>query len=275
MFYKAKRILCAVLALVVLLQVSAALAAPTQTFADMLADMGLNPTDKQVQSHVLPLTQREQALGVELSLEGLYFDGQRFLLGWKTNNTKPKSPALVQYTQLTVDGVPISADADYPIALWWPQAFGLFITGDPINNLMDYFDTRDAADDQLHGTREVIAYFTVKRPIKPLVVVDGEINTPYQDQDTETDRQSMLAAMKDCGVTIAQPGDMDVKTWQARGYEVINQYGDLANDLSNDTNVEALNGDGWLDADTATVTLRFTVDFDLLATADGSQTKAP
>ena len=66
----------------------------------MLADMGLNPTDKQVQSHVLPLTQREQALGVELSLEGLYFDGQRFLLGWKTNNTKPKSPALVQYTQL-------------------------------------------------------------------------------------------------------------------------------------------------------------------------------
>lgn len=275
MFYKAKRILCTALTLVVLLQLPAALAAPTQTFADMLADKGLNPTDKQVQSHVLPLTQREQALGVELSLEGLYFDGQRFLLGWKTNNTKPETPALVQYTQLTVGGVPISADADYPIALWWPRAFGLFVTGDPINNLMECFDTRDAADDPLHGVQEVIAYFTVKRPTKPLVVVDGEINTPYEDQDTETDRQSMLAAMKACGVTIAQPGDMDVKTWQARGYEVINQYGDLANDLSNDTNVEALNGDGWLNADTAAFTLRFTVDFDLLATADGSQTKAP
>ena len=275
MFYKAKRILCTALTLVVLLQLPAALAAPTQTFADMLADKGLNPTDKQVQSHVLPLTQREQALGVELSLEGLYFDVQRFLLGWKTNNTKPETPALVQYTQLTVGGVPISADADYPIALWWPRAFGLFITGDPINNLMECFDTRDAADDPLHGVQEVIAYFTVKRPTKPLVVVDGEINTPYEDQDTETDRQSMLAAMKACGVTIAQPGDMDVKTWQARGYEVIDQYGDLASDQSNDTNVEALNGDGWLNADTATFTLRFTVDFDLLATADGSQTKAP
>ena len=275
MFYKAKRILCTALTLVVLLQLPAALAAPTQTFADMLADKGLNPTDKQVQSHVLPLTQREQALGVELSLEGLYFDGQRFLLGWKTNNTNPETPALVQYTQLTVGGVPISADADYPIALWWPRAFGLFVTGDPINNLMECFDTRDAADDPPHGVQEVIAYFTVKRPTKPLVVVDGEINTPYEDQDTETDRQSMLAAMKACGVTIAQPGDMDVKTWQARGYEVIDQYGDLASDQSNDTNVEALNGDGWLNADTATFTLRFTVDFDLLATADGSQTKAP
>jgi len=211
------------------------------------------------------VSRSEEALGVEISVEGMYYDGKKLAIGWRTNNTQPSQPALVFYTGVTIGGVSIQADYDYPISQWWPRVFGLSVAGDPINDLTDTFYTKNLQGYDLHGVMEVTANFIVKRPRQPIVVIDAEINVPCGDEDTETDRRAMLQAMRDCGVTIAQPGDMDVKTWRERGYLAVDQSGDLINDEGTTEGMPAFNGEDMPDADAAEVELSFSVDFDSLS----------
>ncbi|HPF88829.1 MAG TPA: hypothetical protein PK537_12340 [Candidatus Limiplasma sp.] len=255
------------LAAALLLTVGAASAAPAQSFEALLGEYGLDAADAQVQTHCMTVEESTEAMGARISVEGVYFDGERLLIGWRTNNLAPEQPVLVLYTDVRIGGVSLGneAYADYPISAWWPQVFGLSVTGDPINDLMDAYDLEQAQDYDLQGTQEVSVYFTVKRPIKPLVVVDADVLTPCADADAETDRQSMLAAMDDCGVSIALSDELDAQTWMDKGYLVVNQGGELLNAEGTTNDMAALNGEDLTDADIADVTLTFTVDFDALA----------
>ncbi len=260
---KQKHILWVALVIVMVLALSAASAAPTQTFDALMTDYGITPEDAQ--AHSLAVAESAEALGVAISVDGIYYDGDRLLIGWKTENLQPEQPVLVLYTNVRLGGISVEADADYPLSLWWPEAFGLFVTGDPINGLMKAFYSENAKDFLLQGTQEVTADFTVKRPQKPIVIVDADVLTPYEDKDTETDRQSMLAALEACGVTIAQPDEMDVQTWMDNGYLVVNYGGEFLNTEGTTNDMVALNGEDLLDADIVDITLSFTVDFDALA----------
>lgn len=244
----------------------AASAAPAQSFDALLMDHGLDPADPQVLSHSMALHESAEMLGVELALEGLYFDGRTFLLGWRTDNLRPEQPALVLYTNVTLGGISVGADAyaDFPLSQWWPQVFGLFVTGDPVNDLMGAFTLENAQDYALHGVQEVAVYFTVKRPHLPVAVVDANIHTPYADAAAETDRQSMLAAMAACGVTVAQPDELDARAWQDQGYLVVNRAGELLHGDGAAGDMTLLNGEDLIDADVADITLSFTVDYDAL-----------
>lgn len=251
-----------------LLAVSAASAAPAQTFDVLLGEYGLASANAQLQqSHCAAVSESAEALDTQISVDGLYYDGRCLLIGWKTENLKPEQPVLVLYTNVRVGGISVGnyADADYPVSIWWPQAFGLSVTGDPINGLMDAFYTADAADFLLQGTQEVSVAFTVKRPAKPLVVIDADILTPYADADTETDRQTMLAAMDACGVTIASADELDVQTWMDKGYLVVNAAGEFLNTDGTTDDMPVMNGENLVDADVADIALTFTVDFDALA----------
>ena len=251
----------------IIIAATAACAAPAQTFEALLAEYGLNAADAQVRAHSLALDENAEALGVRIGIEGLYTDGDRLLIGWKTENTEPERPALVLYTDVRIGGISVGelAFADYPISLWWPQAFGLFVTGDPINGLMNGYYTEEAKDLLLKGKLEVEVSFTVQRPLKPLVMVDADILTPYTDADTEADRQSMLAAMEACGVTVAQPGGLDAQAWMDKGYLPLSYGGDFLGSDGTTDGMAALNGECLADADQADVTLKFTVDFDALS----------
>ncbi len=262
---KHKRALWLVLMIAAAFALTAASAAPTQSFDDFLADCGMDPSDPAVSSHVTRIGQSVRVLDVELCMEGLYYDGQRLLIGWKTDNLRPEQPALVLYTNVRLGGISVDADADFPISQWWPRVFGLFVTGDPINGLMGGFDSANAKDFLLQSTQDVSVSFTVKRPRRPITVVDADIRNPYQDAAAETDRQSMLAAMEACCVTIAPEGDMDVQAWQDKGYLVVNRGGELLNADGTTDDMTLLNGEDLTDADEADVTFTFTVDFDALS----------
>jgi len=246
---------------------TAACAAPAQTFDAMLADFGLDASDAQVQAHCLAVDESAEALDTRIGVEGLYYDGERLLIGWKTENLEPGQPVLVLYTNVRIGGISVGdfAYADYPVSLWWPQAFGLSVAGDPLNGLMDAYYTEDAKDFLLEGTQEVEVSFTVKRPTKPLVVVDEDALIPYADADSEADRQSMLAAMEACGVTIAQAGELDVQAWMDKGYLPVNRGGEFLNSSGTTDDMPIFNGEDLIDADTSDITLTFTVDFDALA----------
>lgn len=259
-----KRIMASCLLLCLVCAAACALAAPTQNFRDFLADEGFDPNDKQVQSHVHFVDQTARAMDVELTVEGMYYDGDTLLIGWKTENLIPEEPALVLYTEVTFDGVPIWADADHPLSFWWPRMFGLFVAGEPINNLMWRFRTEDLERYNLHGEVDVVVYFTVKRPEKPIAVVDPDIHTPYDHEGMEVDRQAMVDAMRTYGVTIAEPGDLDVEAWKEKGYLVLNRYGEhYPKDESE--GIAALTGMDMPDTKDQDVSITFRVDLDALA----------
>ena len=265
-----KVIICSLLALTMALAVTAVSAAPAQSFDDLLAEYGLDPSDPAVQSHMLRIGQSVRVLDMELSIEGLYYDGERFLIGWKTDNLRPEQPALVLYTNVRLGGISADADADFPISLWWPQAFGLSIPGDPLNGLMDAFYREDAQEYGLQGMQEVTAEFTVKRPHRPIAVVDAEIYTLVKDGVAKADVQSMLAAMEASGISVALEGDTDVKAWLDQGYLVVNCGGEILNadgatdDRSVLSGEDLIDAESVIDADEADVTFTFTVDYDAL-----------
>ncbi|MCL2545063.1 MAG: hypothetical protein FWE77_04010 [Clostridia bacterium] len=208
------------------------------------------------------IDQTVEALGVALTVETLYYDGVTFHLDWRTENLRPETPALVLYTEVTVDGVPVNAVADHPAAHWYPQVFGLFVADEAINNLAWCF-LAQVEGYAWKGEVEVTSSFVVKRPTKPMVVVDPEIHVAYENEDTETDRQAMLEAMQAHGVTIAQPDEMDVEAWQKRGYLVVNRYGEH---FLEDESVgrAALAGLDLPDAEEKEVKISFRVDLDAL-----------
>lgn len=241
-----------------------ALAAPSQNLMDYLADEGIDTSDESAMAHVYTVGDAKEALGVALTLEGMYFDGESLYIGWRTENLRPEEPVLVLYTDVTINGESIRADADHPVSYWWPRMFGLFVAGDPINNLMGRFLVEDTSDYDLQGEAEVSAHFTVMRPTKPLVIIDPEIHVPYDIEDMETDRLAMIEAMQAYGVTIAEPEDTDVAAWQDKGYQVVNRNGEhyLADESEGRA---ALTGADFPDVETEDVVLSFTVDLDALA----------
>ena len=244
---------------------AAASAAPAQSFDELLTEYGLDAADPQVQAHVFPVNDRVTVLGIELCVECLYYDGDRLLIGWKTDNLEPEQPALVQYTNVRLGGISVEADADYPLSLWWPQAFGLFVTGDPINGLMNGFYSSNAREFLLEGTREAVLSFTVIRPSKPLAVVDAYILTPYENAGSEADRQAMLAALAACGVTVASSRELDVQAWLDKGYLAVNGAGEFLNGEGAAVEMPVFNGEGLTDIGIADITISFTADYDALA----------
>jgi uncharacterized membrane protein len=219
--------LCAsALALILILTATAA-AAPTQNWGDFLADWGIDPKSPQTAAHTKIIGQTEEALGVSLSVEGLYYDGETFLLGFRTENLQPESPALVLYTKVIIvdtEAHNVSAAADHPLSKWYPRIFELSPADDPVNNLMSDFRA-DMDWFSWNGEVEISAYFTVVKPTKPLVIVDAEIYNAYDNADMEKDRQAMLANLRAHGVTIAEADDIDVDAWREKGYIVVNRLG--------------------------------------------------
>lgn len=252
-----------------LLIASIASAAPTQNLMDFLRDEHFDIEDEAVRAHVFTVGQTEEALDVAITLEGLLYTDDTFLIGWRTENLRPLEPALILYTKVTVDGEPIWIYMDHPISRWYPCMFGLFEAGDPINNLMGRFRVNDPETYDLHGDVEVTAYFVVKRPQKPLVVVDPKIHVPYDDEIGERDRHAMISAMQECGVVIAEPGDMDVVTWRERGYIVLNQYGWELNDEGINTGYSVLEGEDMRDCEERNLEISFRVDLDKLLAGTG------
>lgn len=236
-------------------------AAPSQNWNDFLLDERY-AADAETASHVLVLGQTEEVLDVALTLEGLYYDGDDFLLGWRMENLRPEEPALVLATDVFIDGTPHFAFADHPLSTWLPEMFGLFVAGDPINNLMKGYHAY-MEDFDWSGEVEVSAYFTVKRPTKPIAVVDPEIHVAYDDEGTETDRQAMMEAMRTYGVTIAEPGDEDVDAWKEKGYLVLNRYGEHYPDDPSE-GVSAITGLDLPDSETQEVVMSFHVNLDEL-----------
>jgi hypothetical protein len=265
-----KLVFCSLLVLTMVLAVTAVSAAPAQSFDDLLAEYGLDPSDPDVQSHVLKIGQNVRVLDVELSIEGLYYDGECMMIGWKTNNLRPEQLAMVLYTNVRLGGISADADADFPVSRWWPQAFGLCIPGDPLNGLTDAFFREDAQEYALRGTQEVTVDFTVKRPHQPIAVVDDDIYTFCNDADLKADLENMLAAMDASNVTVAPEGDTDVKAWQDQGYLVVNCGGETlnadgtTNDMSILNGEDLINAESVVDADEADVSFTFTVDYDTL-----------
>ena len=183
---KQLRFFAGTLALMLVLTGTAA-AMPTQNWNDFLADEGIDATSAQTAAHEMILGQTEEALGVALSVEGLYYDGETFLLGFRTENLQPQTPALVLYTDVTINGTPAIATADYPVSLWSPRIFGLSEAGDPIDNLTWAF--RAYMDSfSWNGEVEISSHFIVLKPTKPIVIVDAEIHNAYEYADMEEDR---------------------------------------------------------------------------------------
>ncbi len=255
-----KRLLAAVLSLLLIFGlVPPSFAVPVDSVWDYyLMDICSSTQDDSARKHVFVVDQKAEALGVELKTEALYYDGEVLDLCWRTNNLLAETPALVLYTQVMVDGVPVDAVADFPVSLWTPSVFGLFMAGDPINNLM-WSCRVDAKEKAWKGEVEVTASFVVKRPTKPMVVVDPEIHVPYADASTETDRQATMAAMEAHGVTIAPLENMDPLSWQKKGYLVVNRYGEhfLADEL---VGRAALTGSDLPDCQSEEVTMTFRVN---------------
>ena len=221
-----KRLLFAASVLSLLLMlIGAAMAAPTQNWNDFLSDWGIDPASPQTFAHTKIIGKTEEALGVSISVEGLFYDGETFLLGFRTENFQPETPALILYTKVAIDGISASAEADHPLSVWYPRIFGLRVADDPINNLMSDFRA-DMNWFSWNGEVEISSYFTVIRPTKPIVIVDAEIHSAYDHADMEKDRQAMLAALRAHGVAIAEAGDTDTGAWREKGYIVVNRYGE-------------------------------------------------
>ena len=90
--------------LLLLLLIGTTMAVPTQNWNDFLADEGIDVTNPQAAAYATLLSQTDEVLGVALSVEGLYYDGETFLLGFRVENRQPHSPALVLYTDVTING---------------------------------------------------------------------------------------------------------------------------------------------------------------------------
>ena len=261
---KRKHVLFLALVIGMVWMIAPACAAPAQSFDACLADYGLDMADPAVQAHVMPVNQCVTVLGVTLCVEGVYYDGQRLIIGWRTNNLQPEQLALVLYTNVRLGGISADADADFPVSQWWPHAFGLSIPGDPLNDLMDAFYRENAQEYDLQGTQEVAVSFTVTRPNQPIAVLDDEIYTLVQDGFPEADVQNMLAAMDASHIAVAPEGDTDVKEWQDNGYLVVNRGGEILNADGTTDDMPILNGEMLTDAEEADVTFTFTVDYDAL-----------
>ena len=259
-----KSVFCSLLILMVVLAATAASAAPTQSFDDYLADYGLDTSNPEVQSHVLRIAQSVRVLDMELSVEGLYCDGQRLIIGWKTNNLQPEQPALVLYTNVRLGGISADADADFPLSQWSPLTFGLSIPGDPLNDLMGAFYREDAQEYDLQGIQEVAVSFTIKRPHQPIALVDSDLYTLFTDDSFSEGLQNMLAAIQAANVTVAPEGDTDVTVWQDNGYLTVNCGGEILNTDGTTDDMPLLNGEDLIDAEEADVTFTFTVDYDAL-----------
>jgi len=242
-----------------------AMAAPTQNWNDFLADYGMDAAHPRTAAHVTIPGRTEEALGVAVSVEGLYYDGETFLLGFRTENLLPESPALVLYTDVFINGAPARAIADHPLSRWFPQLFGLSVAGDPINNLMTDFNA-DMDFFEWSGEAEISSRFIVIKPLKPIVIVDAEIHGAYDHEDMETDRQAMLSALRAGGVAIAEAGDTDADAWREKGYLVLNRYGDshLEDGKEGDC-VPALTGLDLPDSERREIVITFRVNLDELA----------
>ncbi|MCL2811714.1 MAG: hypothetical protein FWD25_07480 [Clostridia bacterium] len=162
------------------------------------------------------IDQTAEALGMALTLETLYYDGVTFHLDYRAENLRPETPALVLYTKVMVDGERV-ATTGHPAAHWYPHVFALFMGDEKIYNLSWASFIAQVNEYAWQGEVEVTASFVVKRPTKPMVVVDDEV--------TENDRQAMLEAMRAHGVTIAGLDEMDADVWREKGYLVVNRYG--------------------------------------------------
>lgn len=250
-------------------------AAPTQNLLDFLQEEQFDTTDAAVLSHVCTIGRTKNALDVAITLEGLLYDGDTFLIGWRTENLRPLEPALILYTKVTMNGVPIWTNVDHPLSRWYPSMFGLFEAGDPINNLMGRFRIYSPDEYDLHGEAVITAYFTVKRPRKPLVVVDPEIHVPYDDEIGKRDRHAMIAAMLECGITIAEPDQMNVAAWREKGYLVLNRIGWPLNDDGINTGYSALEGADLPDCDEQNVEISFKVHLDKLIEGLGEASLPP
>ena len=247
------------------MRIGTALAAPTQNWNGFLADNGIDVTNPQTAAHGMILGQTKEALGVAVSVEGLYYDGETFLLGFRTENLRPQSPALVLYTDVIINGAPARATADHPLSRWSPHIFGLSVAGDPINNLMTDFNA-DMDYFLWNGAVEVSSHFIVLKPSKPIVIVDAEIHNAYDHEDMEEDRQAMLSALRAEGVTIAEAGDTDADAWREKGYLVLNRYGDShLEDWKEGDSVPALTGLDLPDAERQEIVIAFHVNLDDLS----------
>ncbi len=252
-----------------------ACAMPAQSFEEFLTDYQCGYDVH----HAQPLNHKDQALDVAIAVEGVYFDGEWLIAGWRTDNLRPQTTALVLYAELLVNGQRVSADADYPIDIWSPNVFDIGNADHP-----DGGRVRGARFDvsgmDLGGEVEITARFIVKRPYQPMVMVNAALDAYFKEMGyAQADIAARKEAIKSHGVTIAGPGEMDPEAWQDKGYFVVDGHGWYAVGgeyySALDLNELAAYGSGPFDTDAVPpdmergeMDITFTLNLDKLKTGD-------
>lgn len=214
-----------VLCLLCMMLSTAASGAATQNLHDFLQDEGYDTTDAQVMQSVHEVGESAEALGVEITVEGLLYDGETLLMGWRTENKTPDELALVQYIEVTAGGQVLDADADHPLSSWIPHYMSRNVHDDPNNNLMGRFIIEHARRYGLAGEVAFVAKFAVQRPIKPLALYDPDGLTRDVEDAAMLDNKAMLDALASQGIPIVESME-EAKALMAQGTVLVAYGGD-------------------------------------------------
>lgn len=166
--------------------------------------------------------------GVTITLTGVYYEEDQFLLVWESENDQPQNPVAVFYSQACTNDEPIIAWADYPGANWVPRVFGLGWEV-ALQNPADWYLPAQLEIYDATQSYTIKARFVVAQPQRKIVVVDAELYELHDD-NTQADYDLMIHSIKQAGVEIAGQDQLDPTQWEEAGYIVLDRHGAIHDD---------------------------------------------
>lgn len=212
--------------LALLLVPSATLAAPTDTFTDFVLDRfgWEGDTPERLVACIQPLDVNLETNDLAVHIDGALYDGAWFIVGWTKTKLGDGQPVMVCERSVEVDGEAVTTNFDYPTSRWSPDLFGLHVAGDPRDGTMSGIFAA-ALDKDWHGTKEVAVNLTIKRPKAPIAVVDPMLYEDEPDPGHKADIDYGVDLLREAGIAIAGPDELDPDRWVKDGYFVVDYYG--------------------------------------------------
>ena len=199
---------------------------------------------KPVQDLVHPLAAENSADGITARIDGIVFDGERFLFSYQLENADPTRPAMaVIDSDILVNGEreglgATDADTADPQIIPSPRLDVLPVTRNPVSGTGRSLPLSR----ELNGEVTCEITFCIYRPVKSFVYVRDE-DSPIDTLDEyEPDQQAEILdaweTMKSFrNVIIDGPGGQDREAWFADGYTVIDEEGRIGWSDEEDTDL--------------------------------------
>lgn len=161
--------------------------------------------------------------GVKLTATGLVYDGERFAIGWTAENLQ-QDAALVTFEAVRVGGEVLTPSTELPAVSWLPNVFGLDSVSMPVESITGGMQA-EVNGKNWQGRVPVEIVVTVKRPEKPVAVVDAELYKTHADERVREQYVNMRFRMEQFWLTVAGEDALDPAAWERDGYMVVDCKG--------------------------------------------------